>query len=339
MRQPRSHMMGPIVVRHLSAWIFAVLAVTVVAGSARAEDRSLVDKVVAVVNESVILSSELRMRVAPLAAELQNVSDKRERARRQSKLESGALDDMINEELIHQAAVESKLEVSAKEVQNALEEIKRQNKLDDNQLAEALRMQGYSLASYRSDVRKQILRMRAINMLVRPRVTITDDDVKAKYDEMSRRSAAISKVRLSHVLIALPQKPTEQQLSAAKDKAAMVVNKARSGSKFSELAEKFSDDERTKPIGGDLGWIERGSIDTEWEVVVFSMSKGETRGPISGPSGLHVFHVTDVEQTAQKKFDEVKEKIRNDLYRREMDRQTKLWLDELRKKAHIEKKL
>lgn len=333
--------MGPTVVRHVCAWVFAVLAVCVAAGHARADDKSrtIVDKVVAVVNEAVILSSELRMRVAPLAAELQSVSDRRERERRHSKLESGALEDMVNEELIHQAAVESKLEVSAKEVQNALEEIKRQNKLDDNQLAEALSMQGYSLASYRGDVRKQILRMRAINMLVRPRVTITDDDIKAKYDEMSRRSAAVSKVRLSHVLIALPQKPTEQQLAAAKEKAAVVVNKSRSGEKFSELAEKFSDDERTKPIGGDLGWIERGTIDTEWEVIVFSMSKGETRGPINGPAGLHVFHLSDIEKAADKKFDEVKEQIRNDLYRREMDRQTKLWLDELRKKAHIEKKL
>jgi len=325
--------------------IFGVLAVSLLSlclpsrAVAKDKKRDIVDKVVAVVNESVILSSELRMRVAPLAAELQNVSDRRERERREAKLQAGALDDMINEELIQQAAVESKLEVSAKEVQNALEEIKRQNKLDDNQLAEALRLQGHSLASYRSDVREQILRMRAINMLVRPRVSITDDDVRAKYDGMSRRSAAVSKVRLSHVLISLPQKPTELELSAAKDKAAMVVNKARAGEKFSKLAEKYSDDERTKPIGGDLGWIKRNSIDSEWEVIVFSMAKGETRGPINGPAGLHVFHVTDVEKSEQKKFDEVKEQIRNDLYRREMDRQTRLWLDELRKKAHIDKKL
>ena len=306
---------------------------------AQSKDRRVVDRVVAVVNDAVILSSELRMRVAPLSAELQGVSDRRERERRQSKLETGALEDMINEELIHQAAVESKLEVSAKEVQNALEEIKRQNKMDDNQLAEALQLQGYSLSGYRADVRKQILRMRAINMLVRPRVTITDDDVKAKFDEMSRRSAAVSKVRLSHVLIALPEKPSEQQLSAAKEKAAQVVNKARAGEKFSELAETYSDDERTKPIGGDLGWIERGTMDTEWEVVLFSMTKGETRGPINGPAGLHVFHVTEIEESEHKSFEEVKDRIREDLYRREMDRQTQLWLEELRKKAHVEKKL
>jgi parvulin-like peptidyl-prolyl isomerase len=343
-RQPEQRFTRPTTV-FLRAIPFVIALLVVLTGGARGEDRrtqadrAVVDRVVAVVNDDVVLNSELMMRVAPMAAELENVTDRKERERRQAKLRSAALDDMINEELIQQAAIESKLEVSAKEVQNALDEIKRQNNLDDNQLAEALSLQGYTPASYRQDVRKQILRMRAINMLVRPRVTVTDDDIKARYDEQSRRSATISKVRLSHALVALPEKPTEKELTAAKERAAQIVQRSRAGEEFAKLVEELSDDERTKPIGGDLGWIERGSIDTEWEVIVFSMSKGETRGPINGPAGLHVFHVVDVETTEQKPFEEMKETIRNELYRREMDRQTKLWLEELRKKAHIEKKI
>jgi parvulin-like peptidyl-prolyl isomerase len=308
------------------------------AGKAEAP-RRIVDRVVAVVNDAVVLNSELMICVAPMSGELENIKDVKERRRRQEKLKSQILDEMVNEELIVQAADESKLEVSAKEVQNALDEIKRQNKLDDNQLAEALRLQGYSLASYRKDVRRQILRMRAVNMLVRPRVTVTDDDVRAKYDANNRRSASVSKVRLRHVLVALPTKPSERQLSEAKEKAAKVIQRARNGEDFSELAKALSNDESSAPSGGDLGWIERGSIPTEWEVIVFAMAKGETRGPIDGPRGLHVFHVSDLEKNAAKAFEEVKDKIRNDLVRREMDRQTSQWLDELRKKAHIQSKL
>ena len=303
------------------------------------KDTIVVDRIVAVVNNSVILNSELMMRVVPMAGQLQNITNLRERERRGAKLQGAALEDMVNEELIHQAALASKLQVSAKEVQNAVEEIKRQNKLDDTQLSEALRMQGLSLAAYRSDVRKQILRMRAINMLVRPRVSVTDDDVKALYSEMERRTAAITKVRLSHILIALPQRPTEEQLAEAKERAANAVNRARAGEDFAKLAEELSDDTRTKPIGGDLGWIERNSIDSEWEVIVFSMGKGETRGPINGPQGLHVFHITDLEQTERKPFDEMKDQLRNQLFRRGMDRHRKTWIEELRKKAHIENKL
>jgi len=299
----------------------------------------IVDRVAAVVNDAIILESELARRVVPLAADLEDISDIAERARRQKLLAGKALDDMVNEELILGAAEEAKLEVSEKEVDNALAEIKKQNEVDDAGLAKALEMQGYSMSAYRSDVKKQIMRMRAVNVLVRPRVTITDEDVRAAYDHRSRRSGAVSKVRLHHILVTLPETPTQQQLAAAKAKASEVIDKVRDGEKFAELAERYSDDVATSSTGGEIGWIERGSIPTEWEAIVFGMAKGEVRGPISGPSGLHVFYVSDLEQMEQKPFDEVKEQIRNDLYGREMDRETLQWLDEQRKKAHVELKL
>jgi parvulin-like peptidyl-prolyl isomerase len=301
--------------------------------------RLVVDRVVAVVNDSVILHSELMRRVAPLVAEYDEAPDPREKQRRMAKLKLQMLDEMVNEELIIQSAEQAKLEVSAKEVQSAIEEIKGQNKLDDNQLAEALRLQGYTMASYRRDVvRRQILRMRATNMLVRPRVTVTDDDVRTRYDAMTRRSAGVKRIKLRHILLKVPDKPTEAQLAEAKRKAAEIIEKVRSGGDFARLAADLSDDEATKYSGGEIGWIERGSIDTEWEVIVFAMNKGEVRGPITGPSGLHVFQVTDVERNQQKQFAEMKEQLRNELWRKEMERQTKLWLDELRDKAHIERK-
>jgi peptidyl-prolyl cis-trans isomerase SurA len=307
--------------------------------AARAGEQLEIDRVVAVINDSVILNSEMMRRVAPLTRDLDGVADQAERKRRKDKLKSQVLEEMINEELIIQSAAESKLEVAAKEVQNALEEIKTQNKLDDNQLAEALRLQGYTMASYRSDVRRQILRLRAVNTLVRPRVTVTDDDVRARYDSTSRRSASVKRIKLRHILIGLPERATEAQLAEAKRRAADIMEKVRGGADFARLAADESADESTRYSGGELGWIERGSIDTEWEVIVFAMNQGEVRGPITGPRGLHVFQVTEVERNQQKPFAEVKEQLRNEIYRKEMDRQTRLWLDELRDKAHIQVKL
>jgi parvulin-like peptidyl-prolyl isomerase len=298
----------------------------------------VVDRVVAVVNDDVILNTELLMRAAPLIADLDSVTDQRERERRSKKIVENTLDDMINEELMVQAAVDSKLEVKDKEIRDALDEIKRQNKLDDAGLEAALAQQGFTIPSYKKDVRRQLLRMRAMSMLVRPRVSVTDEDIRARYDEMSRRSSAVSKVHLYHVLIALPDKPNEAQLTAAKAKAAEVIQRARDGEAFEGLAKQYSDDGSTNADGGDLGMIEPGTIATEWEEVVFSMEKGEVRGPVSGPRGLHVFYVSELVKDDVKPFEEVKEEIRNELYRREMDKQTRQWMDELRKKAYIVKR-
>jgi len=299
------------------------------------KNRTVLDRVVAVVNNSVILDSELRIRVAPLLGDLKAISDPRARARRAEKIRHNVLQEMANEELIVQAAITSKLKVKEKEIKKTLDGIKKQNKLDDAGLAQALAMQGYTIASYKKEMRRQILRMRAINMLVRPKVRISKEDVRARYDAMNRRSAAVSKVRLHHVLIALPHKPTDVQVAAAKRKAAKVIRLARSGVPFKELAKKYSDDPKTKADGGELGMIERGTIPTQWEVIVFSMEKGEVRGPISGPQGLHVFYVSQVVKKKVKPFKEVKQQLRNELYRKSLDRKTRDWLEDLRKKAHV----
>jgi len=299
----------------------------------------IVDRVVATINDEIILNSELMMRVAPLAFELNKISDLKERRRRETKLTSQVLAEMINEELVSQAASSAKLEVGAKEVEAAITDLKRQNKLDDEQLKEALRMQGYSMSSYRKDVRSQIVRMRAVNTLVRPKVSITDDDVRAKYDANARRAAQVSEVHLQHILIATEPTADAAAKKAARDKAADIIGRARAGEDFAKLAETYSDDPATKNTGGDLGWIERGTIATEWEVIVFAMSKDETRGPVNGPRGLHVFHVSELKDSKQEEYEAVKEKLRNELYRAELDKQTRLWVDELRKKAHFEIKL
>lgn len=330
--------------RVLAAILFPVvllgLAATAAAQPAAKDGRKLlVDRVVAVVSDKVILESELNRRVAPLAFDLKRISDERERDRRKSKLKSQQLEEMINELLIVEAAEEAKLSINPKQVQAAFDEIKNQNSFSDARLAAELRKQGYTVSAYRQDVRRQLLRLTAVNQLVRPRVSITDEDVRARYDESNRRAAQVSKVQLQHILIALPERPSEAQLAKAKAKAAGLVAKAQKGASFADLAKSFSDDAGTKSSGGDLGWIERGSLDTEWEVIVFAMEKGEVRGPVNGPRGLHVFHVVDLEKSDKKSFDEVKERLRSELFRREMDRQTRMWLEELRKKAYLDIKL
>ncbi len=299
----------------------------------------IVDRVVAVVNDEVVLSTELMMRVAPMAFELNKISDPRERARRQAKLSSQVLEEMVNEQLVTQAAAAAKLDVSSKEVEAAITDLKKQNKLDDDQLAEALRLQGYSMSSYRKDVRNQILRMRAVNTLVRPKVSITEDDVRAKFDEGKRRASQVAEVNLQHILVAVPAGSSKEVQDAARARATQALELAKGGADFAKLAETYSDDPATKNTGGDLGWIERGTIPTEWEIIVFAMAKGETRGPINGKNGLHIFRVSDVKDTKQADFESVKERVRNELYRVELDKQTRIWVDELRKKAHYEIKL
>jgi peptidyl-prolyl cis-trans isomerase SurA len=299
-----------------------------------------VESVVAVINDAIILNSELEVRRLPVMSEAQQITDPKERDRRIAKLTSQVLDEMVNEELMVQAAEASKIEVESSEVQAALDEVKQQNSLDEAGLAAALSAQGYTLSNYKQELRRQLLRFRAINQLVAPKVQITDEDVRARYDQMARRTEQVQAVKLSHMLFKLPEHATEQQLAAAKDRASKALARVKAGEDFAKVAAAESDDDSTKATGGELGWFQRGSMaNPEWEPIVFAMEKGDSRGPVTGPQGFHVFQVTEVKRSDLKPFDEMKDQLSRELRRREMDKQTQAWVEDLRKKAYIDIKL
>ena len=299
-----------------------------------------VEYVVAVINDAIILNSELEARRMPVLGEAQQITDAKERERRVAKLTSQVLDEMVNEELIVQAAEAAKIEVESNEIQAALDEVKQQNNFDDTSLQAALAAQGFTLAGWKQEIRRQLLRYRAVNQLVAPKVTVTDEDIRARYDQMARRTEQVSAVKLSHMLFKLPEHATEQQIAAARDKAAKAIERVKGGEEFAKVATAESDDDSTKATGGELGWFQRGSMaNPEWEPIVFAMDKGDVRGPVTGPQGLHVFLVTEVKRSDLKPFADMKEQLSREIRRREMDKQTQTWVEELRKKAYIDIKL
>lgn len=302
--------------------------------------KARLDHVVAVVNDAIILNSELEARRIPILAEAQQITDPKERDRRIAKLTSQVLDEMVNEEVIVQAAEAAKIEIESSEVQAALDEIKQQNNLDDAGLTSALAAQGFTMANYKQEMRRQLLRLRAVNQLVAPKVSVTDEDVRARYDQMARRTEQVQAVKLSHMLFKLPEHATEQQIAEAKERAGKAIARVKGGEDFGKVAQAESDDDTTKATGGELGWFQRGSMaNPEWEPIVFAMEKGDVRGPVTGPQGFHAFQVTEIKRSDLKPFPEMKEQLARELRRREMDKQTQTWVEELRKKAYIDLKL
>jgi parvulin-like peptidyl-prolyl isomerase len=149
----------------------------------------------------------------------------------------------------------------------------------------------------------------------------------------------VTEVHLRHILVALPDKPSQPQIDAARRRAGELVDRARAGEDFAALAKANSQDPTTKDGGGDLGWYKRGELPTEWEEIVFAMDQGETRGPVQGPRGLHVFQLVENKTETVRPFDEVKDGLREQIFQEEMEKQTKVWLQELRKRAHVEVKI
>jgi len=297
--------------------------------------RFIADRIAAVVNDQVILVSEVDQRMLPLRTEAMSITDQHERERRLAKLALQALDEMVNDELILQAGLTAKLTVDEQEVAAALDYIKQTNKMDEAGLTAAMKSQGITRATIKND----LLRQRAVNELVGRKIAVTDEDIRARYAELSRRSSAVSAVNVSQILFALPEHPTEQQQDDAKKRAQAAIERVKAGEAFAKVAGELTEDAPTKAAGGMLGWLEPNTLDPVWEAAVFGMDKGDVRGPISGVQGLYVLFANELKRTQLETFEKMKEQLGSELRRSQLAKLTRAWIEELRKKAYIEIKL
>ena len=156
------------------------------AQTASAEKRpgwTQVDRIAAVVNQDVILVSELSRRTAGLSPGPGKPPP--------PGAERQMLETMIDETLLSQEAARARVTVSDADVDGAIQEIKKSNRLDDASFAKALAAQGYTMELYREDLRQQIARLRAINVIIRPRVTVRDDELLTAYKEAKKANPSL----------------------------------------------------------------------------------------------------------------------------------------------------
>jgi peptidyl-prolyl cis-trans isomerase SurA len=316
--------------RVLAAAILLPLSLAPVGASART-----VEKVAAVVGENVVLASEVEEKAAPLMSEVGRMPDPDKRSARASALRREVLDRLIDEELILQQATELKLSISSEQVDASIEEIKKQNNIDDDQLRDALKGQGMSMAHYRADIKRQLLRFRVLNIAVGSRVNVSDDEIKAYY-ERHMKGGANTQVRASHIFISIPDGADAAAAAEKQAQAQKILERARGGEDFAKLARELSDDAATRVEGGDLGFFGKDMLPKPIEELVFSMQPGDIRGPVRADRGFHVIKMVDRKVKPPKPLDDVKDEIRMQLRQKDMERQTKNYLQELRKKTLVD---
>ncbi len=296
---------------------------------------AVVERIVAVVNGEIILESQLEERGRAMFAEAKKDPDPVARKRRETSLRREVLDHLVDEELLAQQARELKIVVSPQDVDRMIDDVKKRNNLDDNTLVEALAQQGMDLVSYREVVKRQVLRLRVLEVTVRSRVAVTDEDIRRYYESNLKQLGADRKVRASHIFLGIPPEATAAEADQIRKRALELVQRARGGEDFAKLARENSQDTATRSEGGDLGYFGRGMLPPAVEEIVFSMSPGEVRGPVRAERGFHVIKLVDRKDEKARPFEDVKEQIREQLMQQEMEKHTRSWLAEMRRKAHV----
>jgi peptidyl-prolyl cis-trans isomerase SurA len=298
----------------------------------------LVDRVAAVVNNQVIAWSEVEQRAAP---ELARVAAERDAARRgklREQVMRAAVEQLVGEKLLELEVREFNIEVTDAELEVALEDVRRQNNVEPEQFAQLLAQEGYTPESYKAFMRKHLARLKLVNLKVRSRVKVSEEDLRAEYARFSRMEGEDPEVHARHILVKVDPGAAEAAVKAAAAKAQELAAEARkAGVDFVELARAKSEGPSASD-GGDLGFFKRGMMVPEFDKVAFKLQPGEVSEPVRTRFGFHVIKVEERRAADVSPFDDVKDQLRERLLRAQMEKFTAQYVAELRQKANVEVK-
>jgi peptidyl-prolyl cis-trans isomerase SurA len=248
-----------------------------------------VDRIVAVVNQNVIAQTELDDRVDLVRAQLARQNTQLPPA---AALQRQVLERMVVEELQMQLAIQTGVVVDDIELNNALRDIARRNNMNLLEFRATVEKDGYDFNQLREDIRVDITTARLRERQVNNRITITDQEV----DTYLTREASLGDEKieylLGHILVALPEAASPDQISDARDKIEAIARRLQEGADFTQTAVAESDGQQALS-GGDLGWRNAGQIPRLFVDVVVPMEAGEVSEPMRSPSGFHLVKLID----------------------------------------------
>ncbi len=259
-----------------------------VSGVATAETE-LLDRIVAVVNDDVVLQSELDQEVRSIEQKLAQVGAPDMPG---NEIRKQALERLILEKLQLAEAKKIGATVDDETLLLAMNNIARQNGLSLDELAAALQEQGMSMEEYREELRKEITLQRLRNREVISRIQVTKAEVDNYLAHAEENPGGRDAYHLRHILIATPDGASSEEITKARKQAEDILQRLRNGEDFATLATRYSAGQQALD-GGDLGWLEAGQVPTLFVKDLATMEKGEVRGPYQAASGFHIIKLED----------------------------------------------
>lgn len=250
------------------------------------------DRIVAVVDDGVILESELAERVEGIR---RNLQQSKTPMPPEEVLIRQVLERMIVDKLQAQLAERSGIKVDEETLRMAVQQIAQRNRMSPEEFRRSLREEGMDYASFIEQIRGEIAISRLRNAQVNQQVKVSDREVQNYLETQGKESATAqdSEYLLGHILIATPRAASPLEVQKAKDKAERVLAELKKGLDFKQAALQASDDELALK-GGDLGWRKKSEIPSLFAEYMDKMKKGDIEGPIRSSSGYHLIKLLDV---------------------------------------------
>ena len=275
-------------------WRTLLLGIALVANTTFAAPQ-VVDKVAAVVNNGVVLESDVD-------GLMQSVKLNAQQAGQQlpddGTLRHQILERLIMDQIVLQMGQKMGVKITDEQLDKAIADIAAQNKMSMDQMRSRLAYDGINYNTYRAQIRKEMTISEVRNNEVRRRVTILPQEVDSLAQQVGSQNDSSTELNLSHILIPLPENPTSAQVDDAEKQARDIVSQAQNGADFGKLAITYSADQQALK-GGQMGWGRIQELPTIFAQALATAKKGDIIGPVRSGVGFHILKVNDLRGQSQ----------------------------------------
>jgi peptidyl-prolyl cis-trans isomerase SurA len=296
--------MRRLLVSNLGAIAFSVAFSLAFQGLAMAQTRdlstqgTLLDRIAAVVNDGVVLESEVdeQMKEVTVRLQAQNMALPPD-----SVLRKQVLDRLILQRIELEQANRDGITISDDTLNAALADVAKRNNIPFSDLPTALAQQGIDYAGYREQMRQQLTLGLLRQRDVLQRIVVTPREINQFLAKQTKQPAADAEYNVSHILIAVPPNATPAQIAQAQQRAQDVYQRASKGEDFGKLAVAYSNSEDALE-GGSLGWRQGSELPTFLTNLILGLKPGQVGAPLRTPTGFHIVKLNQVRSQEKKEI-------------------------------------
>lgn len=270
-------------------WRMLILGVAITANTAFAAPQEL-DKVAAVVNNGVVLESDVDNMMRTVKSQAQQAH---QQLPDDKTLRHQILERQVMDAIILQMGEKAGLQVTDQQLDQAIQNIAAQNKMSMDQLRSRLAYDGMNYNAYRAQIRQEMLISEVRNNEVRRRVTILPQEVDTLATQIGSQNTQGTELNVSQILLPLSENPTQQQVDDQEALARQLVGQLKSGADFGKMAVTYSADPQALK-GGNMGWAKIEELPTLFSQALSTAKKGDIVGPIRSGVGFHILKVNDL---------------------------------------------
>jgi peptidyl-prolyl cis-trans isomerase SurA len=249
----------------------------------------LVDRVVAVVNDSVITERELEERVSTVNRQLEKQGTP---LPAQEILSRQLLERLILETLQLQHAKEVGLKLDDQELDRALQRIAQDNKMTATELRDNLAKDGVSFVRFRDEIRREMTVARVRENAVESRVAVSESEVETELSQQTARPQGEAEYLAAHILVQIPEQISADELQARQTRANEALAALKKGTDFGQVSATYSDAQEAL-TGGNLGWRTAAKLPTMFVEAMQNLGKGETSSVLKSGNGFHIVKLLD----------------------------------------------